>query len=169
MNCKRSLFVLVIALLIIPSVFASDKIEKIDSTIRQEIGDSMAVIVLDADSIRTEVMPWMDQKLEAKILPLWMAQNVKYTLCQPFMYQTNKKVYTDFVADVCLSFSGTKGVLRIELDYNCFKWRIIDSVGKEICRHDLCHRELLPMLYMLYSESKLLKIKFDRYLQNYEK
>lgn len=141
---------------------------KICSLMREKVGDEVASCLLEADSMVAGVVRYGTDNLQEKSVGEWMVQLVKYTLCQPAMYKSDKRVYASFSANAWLEIVG-KNPLIIELDYNIYKWRLSDKDGNVLCRYDLHDSELLSMFRMLFPESEIIHIKYNRFVQDDEK
>ncbi len=141
----------------------------ISSIVTRELGDSISNLIIKNDSIVGKLTVWENDTLPDKKLPLCMRNLVIYTLCQPSMYKSDMRVYSAFYADVRLDIFSDGAFITLELDYSIYKWRLIDSEGKQICRHDLPDQNLLSMLRMLWQESRLINIKYSKYVNAYEK
>ena len=136
-----------------------------DNVIAKQIGINFAEIILSADSIVANLTVWENDTLPQKVLPPCKYSVVQYTLCQPVMYSTDKRVYSAFYADARLFFYKAKTFLTLELDYNINKWRLLDESGKQICRHDLKNSELLSLLHEIWPESKNINIKYEKFTE----
>lgn len=136
-----------------------------DNVIAKQIGINFAEIVLSADSIVADLTVWENDTLPKKVLPPCKCSIVRYTLCQPIMYSTDKRVYSAFYADARLIFYKGKTFLTLELDYNINKWRLLDESGKQICRHDLKNSELLSLLHEIWPDSKNINIKYEQFTE----
>lgn len=141
----------------------------ISSIATHELGDSISNIITKNDSIVAKLTVWENDTLPDKELPLCMRSLVVYTLCQPSMYRSDMRVYSAFYADARLDIFSNGTFVTLELDYSIYKWRLIDSEGKQLCRYDLPDQNLLSMLRMLWQESKLINIKYNKYINAYEK
>ena len=137
----------------------------IDSVIAKQIGGGAAEFILTADSIVADLTVWENDTLPQKVLPPCKCSIVQYTLCQPIMYSTDKRVYSAFYADARLIIYKGKTFLTLELDYNINKWRLLDESGKQICRHDLKNSELLSLLHEIWPESKNINIKYEKFTE----
>jgi len=137
--------------------FAADKV------IVKHLGVGTARVIMKADSIVANLIVWENDVLPPKVLSSDMCAIVKYALCQPVMYSSDKRVYSAFYADVHLIIYMGDVALTLELDYNINKWRLIDEHGKQICRHDLKNSELLTMIHELWPESKNINIKYENF------
>lgn len=144
-------------------------LDSIKGVLVKHIGEESSHIIISADSITAKITDWGGDTLPEKAITPDLCYLLQYTLCQPFMYYKNRVVYSSFYADACLTIHKGSKILILELDYNIFKWRLIDSNSQEICRYDFVSQEFLPLLYMLFPESQLLKIKYEKYLEKYEK
>ena len=136
-----------------------------DNVIAKQIGINFAEIVLSADSIVADLTVWENDTLPKKVLPPCKCSIVQYTLCQPIMYSTDKRVYSAFYADARLLIYKGKTFLTLELDYNINKWRLLDESGKQICRHDLKNSELLSLLHEIWPENKNINIKYEKFAE----
>ena len=136
-----------------------------DKVIVKQIGAGPAGIIMGADSIVANLTVWESDSLLPKTLSPNMCSIVQYTLCQPVMYSTDKRIYSAFYADVRLLVYNGASFLTIELDYNINKWRLIDDKGKQICRHDLKNSELLTIMHELWPESKNINIKYKKFTE----
>ena len=136
-----------------------------DNMIAKKIGVEPARIIMEADSIVANLTVWETDSFPPKLLSPCMCSVVQYTLCQPVMYLTDKRVYSAFYADVRLVVYKGNSFLTIELDYNINKWRLIDDSGKQICRHDLRNSELLTIMHELWPESKNINIKYGKFTE----
>ena len=164
-DMMKSFFVALILITISLASMALDQ-EKplsVDRVMVKHVGDSIAEFVLYPDSMVANLTVWENQKLPSRVLPASMCSIVKYTLCQPVMYSTDKRVYSAFYADVRLVVYKGETFLTLELDYNINKWRLIDDKGKQICRHDLKNSELLSVMHELWPESRNINIKYDKF------
>ena len=141
----------------------------IDTILFQNLGKEYANLILETDTIEARIVEWGGDSLPHRILHPWMKGYVLYTLCQPTMYKSNRKVYSGFTADAYLRLHSGNEEMIIELDYNIFKWRFLDEKEEEVCRYDMFAQDFLPMLYILFPESQLLKIKYKKYIEKYEK
>ena len=141
---------------------ANDNIP-IDNVIVKQIGLDHARVIMDADSIVANPTVWENDTLPTKELSPCMRSIVQYTMCQPVMYSTDKRVYSAFYADVRLVIYKGDTILTIELDYNINKWRLIDDKGNQICRHDLRNSELLSLMHELWPQSKNINIKYEKF------
>ena len=137
--------------------FATDKV------IAKHLGTGPAAIIMEADSIVANLTVWENDVLPPKGLSSDMCAIVKYVLCQPVMYSSDKRVYSAFYADVHIFIYKGDVSLTLELDYNINKWRLLDGKGKQICRHDLKNSELLTMIHELWPESKNINIKYENF------
>lgn len=135
----------------------------INQVIRHELGDSIAGLILSSDSIVGNLTVWEDDTLPDKSLSACMRNLVKYTLCKPSMYKSDKRIYASFYADVRLEIISQTESLVLELDYSTYKWRLLDG-GKQIYRHDLPDQAMLPLVHMIWPESKLINIKYNKYI-----
>lgn len=138
---------------------------KMDRVIAKQIGDSVATVIMHADSIVANLTVWENDTLPPQTLSPCMRYIVQYTLCQPIMYQSDKRVYSAFYADARLVVRQGENVVFLELDYNINKWRLLDSYGKQICRHDLINMELLSLLHELWPESKNINVKYEEFAE----
>lgn len=136
-----------------------------DNVIAKKIGVEHAGVIMNADSIMANLTVWEADSLPSKTLSPCMCSIVQYTLRQPVMYSSDKRVYSAFYADVSLVVYKGDTVLTIELDYNINKWRLIDDKGKQICRYDLKNSELLSMMHELWPESKNINIKYEKFTE----
>lgn len=136
-----------------------------DNVISKKIDIEHAGVIMNADSIVANLTVWEADSLPSKTLSPCMCSIVKYTLCQPVMYSTDKRVYTAFYADVRLIIYKGDASLTIELDYNINKWRLVDDKGEQICRYDLKNSELLSMMHELWPESKNINIKYEKFTE----
>jgi len=163
---KRELILFVIFIMVLPTM-ANNRKETIpkDNVIAKQIGINFAEIVLSADSIVADLTVWENDTLPQKVLPPCKCSIVQYTLCQPIMYSTDKRVYSAFYADARLKIYKDKSFLILELDYNINKWRLLDESGKQICRHDLKNSELLSLLHEIWPESKNINIKYEKFAE----
>ena len=163
---KRKLILFVIFIMALSTIANNHKgaIPK-DNVIAKQIGINFAEIILSADSIVADLTVWENDTLPQKVLPPCKCSIVKYTLCQPIMYSTDKRVYSAFYADAHLFFYKGKTFLTLELDYNINKWRLLDEDGKQICRHDLKNSELLSLLHEIWPESKNINIKYEKFTE----
>ena len=163
---KRKLILFVIFIMALPTMANNHKgsIPK-DNVIAKQIGINFAEIILSADSIVADLTVWENDTLPQKVLPPCKCSIVKYTLCQPIMYSTDKRVYSAFYADAHLFIYKGKTFLTLELDYNINKWRLLDESGKQICRHDLKNSELLSLLHEIWPESKNISIKYEKFAE----
>lgn len=161
---KRKFILLISCVMYITSMGAvsNDEIST-DNVIVKQIGVGPAGVIMNADSIVANLTVWENDTLPPKVLPPCMCSIVQYTLCQPVMYSTDKRVYSAFYADVRLVIYKGDTVLTIELDYNINKWRLIDDKGKQICRHDLKNSELLSLMHELWPESTNITIKYEKF------
>lgn len=141
----------------------------IDNVILSKINSEVATAILTADTMTMIITPWQEEKLPKKKLDLWMNNLVKYTLCQPQMYSSNKKIYGTFYAIVKILISLHHTIFILELDYNINKWRLLDKNYKELCRYDIHNGELLSLAKVLFPESEIIDIKYNRFIQKYEK
>lgn len=141
---------------------ANDKVPT-DNVIVKQIGVGPADIIMGADSIVANLTVWENDTLPAKMLSPCMCSIVQYTLCQPVMYSSDKRVYSAFYADVRLVIYKEGKSLTLELDYNINKWKLTSENGKQICRHDLKNSELLSMMHELWPESKNFNIKYEKF------
>lgn len=137
----------------------------IDSILTTKVGKETADIVLHADSVIGEAIPWNGQTLASKLLPEWMSKLAKYTLCMPDMYRSDRKVYTRFEPHAILTFHHGDHTVTLQLDYGIGKWVLLDDEGQMVVHHDMPSQQLLPMLLMLFPDCELLKLKYDEYLQ----
>ena len=143
---------------------AKDKIPT-DNVITKKIGVEHAGVIMKADSIVANLTVWEADSLPSKTLSPCMCSIVQYTLCQPVMYSRDRRVYSSFYADVRLAiFKGDKS-LTLELDYSVNKWRLVDTDGNQLCRHDLRNTELLSLIHALWPESRLINIKYERFTE----
>ena len=133
------------------------------NVIVRHVGVGPAGVIMDADSIVANLTVWENDMLPPKVLSPGMCAILKYTLCQPIMYSSDKRVYSAFYADVRLVIYKGDAFLTLELDYNINKWRLKDEKGNQICRHDLKNSELLTMMHELWPESKNINIKYDNF------
>lgn len=161
----RQKFILLIISAMALSSMASVAKEKIttDNVMTNKIGVEHAGVIMNADSIVANLTVWEADSLPSKALSPCMCSIVQYTLCQPIMYSSDKRVYSAFYADVSLVVYKGETVLTIELDYNINKWRLIDDKGNQICRHDLKNSELLSMMHELWPESQNINIKYEKF------
>lgn len=145
----------------------NDKINfsAIDSVAARELGSS-ADVIFGCDSIKAELIAWEQDSAQSGILPQWMNNLVKYTLCSPAMYKSNKKVYSRFEPYAWFTFSNGKGKLMLLLDYSINKWMLKEDNGNILAIHDLPNKEFLLMLRLLFPESELIKIKYNEYIQS---
>lgn len=165
---RQKLMLLIISAMAISSTnsIAKDKVTT-DNVIAKQIGIVPAEIITNADSIVANLTVWESDSFPSKLLSPCMCSIVQYTLSQPVMYSTDKRVYSAFYADVRLVVYKGDTSLTLELDYNINKWRLIDDKGKRICRYDLPNYELLSLIHLLWPESKNINIKYDRYIKEY--
>lgn len=163
----RLKFILLIISAMALSSMASVAKEKIptDNVMTNKIGVEHAGVIMNADSIVANLTVWEADSLPSKALSPCMCSIVQYTLCQPIMYSSDKRVYSAFYADVSLVVYKGETVLTIELDYNINKWRLIDDKGNQICRHDLKNSELLSMMHELWPESQNINIKYEKFTE----
>ena len=161
----RQKFILLIISAMALSSMASAAKDKVltDNVITKKIGVEHAGVIMKADSIVANLTVWEADSLPSKTLSPCMCSIVQYTLCQPIMYSSDKRVYSAFYADVSLVVYKGETVLTIELDYNINKWRLIDDKGNQICRHDLKNSELLSMMHELWPESQNINIKYEKF------
>ena len=143
---------------------AQDKVPA-GNVIAKKIGVEHAGVIMEADSIVANLTVWEVDSLPSITISPCMCSIVQYTLCQPIMYSSDKRVYSAFYADVSLLVYKGEVFLTIELDYNINKWRLIDNKGKQICRHDLKNSELLSMIHELWPESKNINIKYEKFTE----
>lgn len=136
-----------------------------DNVIAKHIGIVPAEIIMNADSIVANLTVWESDSFPPKLLSPCMCSVVQYTLCQPIMYSSDKRVYSAFYADVRLVIHKGNTVLTLELDYNINKWRLVDDNGKQLCRHDLKNSELLTIMHELWPESKNINIKYEKFIE----
>lgn len=163
---KRFIFLLSISMLTLSIMVANNKGGFItNKVISKQIGEHRSQIVLGADSIVANLTVWETDSFPPKLLSPGMRSIVQYTLCQPVMYSTDKRVYSAFYADVRLVIYKGDASLTLELDYNINKWRLIDDKGKQICRHDLKNSELLTIMHELWPESKNINIKYEKFTE----
>ncbi|MCC8114347.1 MAG: hypothetical protein LIP03_10240 [Bacteroidales bacterium] len=80
-------------------------------------------------------------------------------LCDPAMYASNKKVYTNFESWIDIVFVGAGNkTLTVSLDFASKKWLALDNDNNEICRYDLPNWQWLQFsLMMFYDEDVLIK------------
>lgn len=163
---KRKFILLISCVMTITSLesVANDKVLT-DNIIVKQIGVGPAGVIMGADSIVANLTVWENDTLPPKVLPPCMCSIVQYTLCQPIMYSSDKRVYSAFYADVRLVVFKGDTSLTLELDYNINKWRLIDDNGKQICRYDLKNSELLSMMHELWPESKNINIKYEKFTE----
>lgn len=135
----------------------------------RELGDSISNIITKNDNIVAKLTVWENDTLPDKEMTPCMRNLVVYTLCQPSMYKSDMRVYSAFYADARLDIFSEGTFVTLELDYSIYKWRLIDNKGKQLCRHDLPDQNLLSLLHMLWQESKLINIKYGKYINAYEK
>ena len=161
---KQKFILLIISAMALSSMASVNK-DKVttNNVIAKKIGVEHACIIMEADSIVANLTVWETDSFPPKLLSPCMCSIVKYTLCQPVMYSTDKRVYSAFYADASLVIYKGDTFLTIELDYNINKWRLIDDKGKQMCRHDLKNSELLSMMYELWTESKNINIKYEKF------
>lgn len=135
----------------------------ISNVFADKIGKENARLIFEADSIVAHLTIWETDSLPCKVLTPSDCSIVKYTLCQPVMFSTDKRIYSSFYADVRLVIYNGSSSLTLELDYNINKWRLMDEKGKQLCRYDLRYTELLSLFRMLWPESKNIKIKYEKF------
>lgn len=145
-------------------LMAQDNAE-IENVVSKQVGDSVATVIMHADSIVANLTVWESDTLSPRILSPCMCSIVQYTLCQPVMYRFDKRVYSAFYADVRLEIKQGERKLTLELDYNINKWRLLDGDGKQICRHDLMNTELLSLMHELWPESKNINVKYEEFIK----
>ncbi len=163
---KRLFFLLGVSMMILSIMVANNKGNYIpNKVISKQIGEYRSQIVLGTDSIVAYLTVWETDSFPPKLLSPCMRSIVQYTMCQPVMYSTDKRVYSAFYADVRLVIYKGNTSLTLELDYNINKWRLIDAKGKQICRHDLKNSELLSMMHELWPESKNINIKYEKFAE----
>lgn len=162
---KRKFFLLISCFLSITimDLLASEN-DPSDNVITRQIGIGPAGVIMEADSIVANLTVWENDTLPPKVLSPCMCSVVKYTLCQPVMYSSDKRVYSAFYADAHLIIYKGDAILTLELDYNINKWRLMDGKGKQICRHDLKNSELLSMIHELWPDSKNINIKYEKFV-----
>ena len=143
------------------------RLDSIGCVMMGELGETLSSLLLHADSIVAQVVTWEQEEIPARTLPSWMCLLTQYTWCSPALYQTDKKVYSQFDPYVALVFirGGEKATLL--LDYSINKWLLKDGEGQVVCRHDLLDKALLPMFRLLFPESETLKLKYDEYVQKH--
>lgn len=163
---KRKFILLITSVMAIPSIasIADDKVPT-DNVIVKQIGVGPAGVIMGADSIMANLTVWENDTLPPKMLSHCMCSIVQYTLCQPVMYSSDKRVYSAFFADVRLIVYKGDTSLTLELDYNINKWRLLNEKGEQICRHDLKNSELLSLVHELWPESKNINIKYDKFTE----
>lgn len=162
---KREFILLIACMMSMMTSFGAVTNDKkpASNVITKHIGDGPAGVVMNADSIVASLTLWENDTLSPKKLSPCMCSIVQYTLCQPVMYSTDKRVYSAFYADARLFIYKGKTFLTLELDYNINKWRLLDESGKQICRHDLKNSELLSLLHEIWPESKNINIKYEKF------
>ena len=135
---RQQLMLLIISVMAISSTnsIAKDKVTT-DNVIAKQIGIVPAEIITNADSIVANLTVWESDSFPSKLLSPCMCSVVQYTLCQPIMYSSDKRVYSAFYADVRLVIHKGNTVLTLELDYNINKWRLVDDNGKQLCRQQM--------------------------------
>ena len=163
---KRKIIPFITCIMVVSSMVsvANDNVPT-DDVIAKQIGVGTAEVIMNADSIVAILTVWENDRHPPKMLSPCMCSIVQYTLCQPVMYLTDKRVYSAFYADVRLVLYKDNTSLTLELDYNINKWRLIDDKGKQICRHDLKNSELLSMMHELWPESKNINIKYEKFVE----
>lgn len=162
---KRKFILLISSVMFITSMGSvTNDIIPTDTVIFKQIGVGPAGVIMNADSIVANLTVWENDTLPPKVLSPCMCSIIQYSLCQPVMYSSDKRVYSAFYADVRLVVFKGDASLTLELDYNINKWRLVDENGKQICRHDLKNSELLSMMHDLWPESKNINIKFEKFI-----
>lgn len=162
---KRKFFLIFVGIALVTSLIAKKDSDLTDVVIVKQIGAGNAETVMTADSIVAYLTVWENDTLPPKVLPPCKCSIVQYTLCQPIMYSTDKRVYSAFYADARLLIYKGKTFLTLELDYNINKWRLLDEDSKQICRYDLKNSELLSLLHKIWPESKNINIKYEKFTE----
>lgn len=166
----KKILVVILAVMLHISVNAQSSMDyaPIEQVLKKELGDSVSNIILNSDSIVGHLTIWENDSLPDVSLSSCMCHIVKYTLCNPSMYKSDRRIYASFYADACFMITLQTKTLTLELDYSTYKWRLLDSDGKQVCRHDLPDQAMLPLLHIIWPESKIVNIKYNKYLQSNE-
>lgn len=176
MNSQRNFLVLLLVCIGVCSGIAmtpedgvaadNKRFDNIKGRLVKEVGDSIANIVLSSKSFEATLTKWENDTFPPKTLTPHMISLVKYTLCQPSMFESDKRVYSAFYSDVQIQIGEGLKYITLELDYNINKWKLSDREGEEICRHDLRNSELLSLMHILWPKSSNLNIKYERLIKN---
>ena len=125
--------------------------------------NDMLNVIIEADSIVVHVCSLEDESIEDIVLDCCEAYLVKYLLCEPSMYKSDKIVYGMFSEFATITFHANEQYVKAIFDYGLSKWQVQGSNGEIALQCDMPKGTLLTLFHSLFKESKLIRIVYDQY------
>ena len=129
----------------------------------KRLPNDMLDVILGADSIVAHVCSLEDESIEDIVLGCCEAYLVKYLLCEPSMYKSDKIVYGMFSEFATITFHANEQYVKAVFDYGLSKWQVHSSNGETVLQCDMPKGTLLTLFHTLFNESKLIGIVYDQY------
>lgn len=141
----------------------------IDKVMVQRLGKQVTNIIFQADSVVANVTPWNGETLAPVTMKPWMVELMRHTLCEPRLYQSDKKTYTQFGPWTWIVFYRGGESVTIQFDYSISKWQVVKAGDVVVCRKDLPSKAFLSLFHMMFPKSSLLSKRFNESIDDYEK
>lgn len=139
-------------------------VNNVDSLMRKALGDSVSDIIINSDSVKVTSVSY-DQSVANSTVALdrLISSVIKYSLCQPSMYKTDKKIYTTFEPWIIIDFYDTNAHISVLLDYVMNKWKVVDENETEISTYDMPKGALLLIMHTIFPDNKEIAEKIIEY------
>ncbi len=137
-----------------------------DSIMMQNLGKKVSGIILNSDSTKVTAISYVEDKADMTLaLDSLLGNIVRNSLCQPSMYETNKKIYTTFEPWTIIDFYKGDDHVAVLLDYSMNKWKVKEDNGNEISTFDMPNGTLLLMMHLIFPENEDIAQRLTKYLK----
>ena len=131
-----------------------------------KIGEELTEMIVDADSVFASVTTMKNEEAYGNSkLNRDQTHLVKYTMCQAYMYKSDQKVYGQFSEFARFSFYYQGNIAIVSFDYGLQKWKVKIADCEKEFRFDMPEYQMMPLFYLLFPKSELLKVLYENYYQ----